>query len=114
MTDYEYILHDNKPIMVDSAIRDGDGYRISTTYPKKVDIEVTPSTSTKVLCIDHGLQNKPSAVSLYVKRKTGNTYYYEKIGADIITTDTAIQITFAELPEGIDGGAPTLLVRSLI
>lgn len=35
MAKYEHILKDNKKVQVDSAIRDGDGVKISTNYAKK-------------------------------------------------------------------------------
>ena len=124
-TNYEYIIHDGKKIQVDSAIRDGDGYRISTTYPKKVDIRAKPGNK-KILKVIHGLDNAPSAVSLYQVHKHLNPSYpdtsdeqytesFEMIGADISVTDIDITITFKELPP-VDpvSGELELLVRSLI
>ena len=112
MTEYEYVIHDGKKIQVDSAIRDGDGYKISTTYPKKVDIRAKPGTA-KTLIIAHGLQNAPSAVSLYVVHHT-DPEILEKIEADILVTNTTITITFTELPTAPDAQDLELLVRSLI
>lgn len=114
-TNYEYIIHDGKKIQVDSAIRDGDGYRISTTYPKKVDIRAKPGNK-KILKVIHGLDNAPSAVSLYqVHKDNNNNESFEMIGADISVTDIDITITFKELPP-VDpvSGELELLVRSLI
>jgi len=107
---YEYLKHNNRGIQVDSAIRDGMGYKIDTTYPKKVDIRAKPGTA-KTLVIAHGLNNAPSAVSLYVVHHT-DPESLEKIEADITVTNTSIIITFIELPPG--GDDLELLVRSLI
>lgn len=109
---YEYITHNGKNIQVDSAIRDGMGYKIDTTYPKKVDIRAKPGTA-KTLVIAHGLQNAPSAVSLYVVHHT-DPESLEKIEADITVTSTSIIITFIELPTAPDAQELELLVRSLI
>lgn len=115
MTEYEYLVHDGKKLQVDSAIRDGDGYRISTTYPKKVDIRARPGNK-KVVLIHHGLDNAPSAVSLYqVHKDNSDNESFEMIGADMTVTDTDIIITFTDLPP-VDAvsGELELLVRSLI
>lgn len=112
MTDYEYVIHDGKKLQVDSAIRDGDGYKISTTYPKKVDIRATPSSSQKTVIIHHGLDNAPSSVSLYVVHHT-DPETYEEIMTDMVVTRTDIILNFAQLPPGDEGGLE-LLVRSLI
>lgn len=112
MTDYEYLTHEGNKIQVDSAIRDGMGYKIDTTYPKKVDIRAKPGTA-KTLVIAHGLQNAPSAVSLYVVHHT-TPESLEKIEADIMVTNTTITITFIELPTAPDAQDFELLVRSLI
>lgn len=116
MTDaaYEYFTHGDNKIQVDSAIRDGDGYRIATTYPKKIDIRARPA-GNKHLVISHGLANAPVAVSLYVVHPPENPAgleTLEKIEADITVTATQIVISFIELPEG--GNDLELLVRSLI
>lgn len=110
-TDYEYLTHNNHKIIVDAAIRDGDGYRIATTYPKKVDIRARPY-GAKTLTIAHGLNNAPSAVSLYVIHSDNGTESYEKIEADITVTAQNITIQFVELPPG--GDNLELLVRSLV
>lgn len=110
-TDYEYITHNDKKILVDAAIRDGDGYNIAGTYPKKVDIRARPAGAT-TLRITHGLGNAPSAVSLYVIHTVNGTESYERIEADVTVTDTYIDITFTELPPG--GNDLEILVRSLI
>ncbi len=112
MTDYEYITHDDNKIQVESAVRDALGYRIDTAYPKKVDIRARPGTA-KTLVIAHGLQNAPSAVSLYVVHHT-TPESLEKIEADIMVTNTTITITFIELPTAPDAQELELLVRSLI
>lgn len=111
MTDYEYIAHDNHKIQVESAVRDALGYRIDTAYPKKVDIRCKPM-GKKILKILHGLNNAPSAVSLYVIHTIGDNESLEKIEADIEVTSVDITITFIELPPG--GDELELLVRSLI
>lgn len=124
-TNYEYMTHDGKKLQVDSAIRDGDGYKISTTYPKKVDIRAMPGNK-KIVLIHHGLDNAPSAVSLYQVHKHLNPNYpdtsdeqytesFEEIGADMEVTKTDIILTFAELPP-VDpvSNELELLVRSLI
>ena len=111
MTDYEYIIHDGKKLQVDSAIRDGDGYKISTTYPKKVDIRVTPASNQRIIVIHHGLDNAPSSVSLYVVHHT-EPETYEEIGTDMTVTPTDIILNFIELPSGDPD--LELLVRSLI
>lgn len=111
-TNYEYVTHDGKKILVDAAIRDGDGYNIAGTYPKKVDIRCKPGT-TKELRIAHGLGKAPSAVSLYVI-KHGNTEAYTRIEADMEVTDNYIDIKFTELPTAPDAQPLELLVRSLI
>ena len=111
-TEYEYITHDDNKVQVESAIRDGLGYRIDTAYTKKVDIRTKPY-SKKTLVIAHGLQNAPSAVSLYVVHHT-EPEILEKIEADIAVTNTAITITFTELPTAPDAQDLELLVRSLI
>ena len=112
MTDYEYITHGDNKIQVESAVRDALGYRIDTAYPKKVDIRARPGTA-KTLVIAHGLQNAPSAVSLYVIHHT-TPESLEKIEADIMVTNTTITITFIELPTAPDAQELELLVRSLI
>ena len=111
-TDYEHITHNGKKILVDAAIRDGDGYNISGTYPKKVDIRCKPG-DTRELRIAHGLGKAPSAVSLYVI-KHSNPETYTKIEADIEVTDNYIDIKFTELPTAPDAQDLELLVRSLI
>lgn len=110
-TDYTYLKHNNVSILVDAAIRDGDGYKIATTYPKKVDIRCRPGNQ-KNLVIYHGLENAPSAVSLYVVKEENNEEVLEKIEADITVTDAEIRISFIELPQV--AGELELLVRSLI
>lgn len=112
MTDaaYEYFTHGDNKIQVDSAIRDGDGYRIAATYPKKVDIKAKPNGARHIV-ISHGLHNAPSAVSLYVIHP-GDTETLEKIDTDITVTDESIIISFIELPPG--GKDLELLVRALI
>jgi hypothetical protein len=112
MTDYEYITHGDNKIQVESAVRDALGYRIDTAYPKKVDIRAKPGTA-KTLVIAHGLQNAPSAVSLYVVHHT-TPESLEKIEADIMVTNATITITFIELPTAPDAQDLELLVRSLI
>lgn len=114
-TDYEYITHNSKPLQVDSAIRDGEGYQISTAYPRKVDILVRPGTK-KTVHISHGLGKAPSAVSLYqVHGDVNSGFSYEKIEADMTVTDDTITITFIELPPADPtSGELELLVRSLI
>ena len=111
MTDYEYIKHDNHKIQVESAVRDALGYRIDTAYPKKVDIRCKPM-GKRILKILHGLNNAPSAVSLYVIHTIDDNESLEKIEADIEVTNVDITITFIELPPG--GDDLELLVRSLI
>lgn len=111
-TDYEHITHNGKKILVDAAIRDGDGYSIAGTYPKKVDIRCKPGT-TKALRIAHGLGKAPSAVSLYVI-KHSDPETYTKIEADVEVTDNYIDIKFTELPTAPDAQDLELLVRSLI
>ena len=111
-TDYEHITHDGKKILVDAAIRDGDGYNIAGTYPKKVDIRCKPGT-TRELRIAHGLGKAPSAVSLYVIRHS-DPETYTKIEADVEVTDNYIDIKFTELPTAPDAQDLELLVRSLI
>lgn len=114
MTDYEHLTHNDKKILVDAAIRDGDGYNISGTYPKKVDIRARPGTA-KTLRITHGLENAPSAVSLYVVGGTAQDEVLEKIEADISVTNQYIDITFTELPPAPTGRSELeLLIRSLI
>ena len=116
MTDYEYVIHDGKKLQVDSAIRDSDGYKISTTYPKKVDIRAKPASNQTKVIIHHGLDNAPSSVSLYQVHKNNNgDESYEMIGADIDVTDTDIVLDFIQLPP-VDpvSGELELLVRSLI
>lgn len=110
--DYEYITHDDHKIQVESAVRDALGYRIDTAYPKKVDIRAKPF-GRRTLLIAHGLQNAPSAVSLYVVHHT-DPEVLEKIEADIMVTNTTITITFTELPTAPDAQDLELLVRSLI
>ena len=109
---YEYVMHDGNMIQVESAIRDEEGYRFATSYPKKVDIRARPGAA-KTLVIAHGLQNAPSAVSLYVVHHT-TPESLEKIEADIMVTNTTITITFIELPTAPDAQDLELLVRSLI
>ena len=87
------------------------GYRIDTAYPKKVDIRCKPM-GKKILKILHGLNNAPSAVSLYVIHTIDDNESLEKIEADIEVTNVDITITFIELPPG--GNDLELLVRSLI
>lgn len=112
-TDYEHITHNGKKILVDAAIRDGEGYEISGTYPKKVDIRCTPGT-TRELRIAHGLGKAPSAVSLYVIRHS-DPETYTRIEADMEVTDNYIDITFTVLPDPPAGeNTLELLVRSLI
>ena len=111
-TDYEHITHNGKKVLVDAAIRDGDGYKISGTYPKKVDIRCTPGT-TKELRIAHGLGKAPSAVSLYVI-KHGDPETYTRFETDIEVTNSYIDIKFIELPTAPDAQPLELLVRSLI
>lgn len=111
MTDYEYITHGDNKIQVESAVRDALGYRIDTAYPKKVDIRCKPM-GKRILKILHGLNNAPSAVSLYVIHTTDDNESLEKIEADIEVTNVDITITFIELPPG--GDDLELLVRSLI
>ena len=110
-TDYEYFTHNDNKIIVDAAIRDGDGYKIAGTYPKKVDIRARPYGAT-TLTIAHGLNNAPSAVSLYVVHTNNGVESYERIEADITVTAQNITIQFVELPPG--GDNLELLIRSLI
>lgn len=111
-TNYEYLTHNNHQVVVDSAIRDGEGYKIATTYPRKVDIRTFPMGKTKMRIL-HGLKNAPSSVSLYVINKVnGEDASYDKIEADITVTKEYIDISFTELPPG--GNDLELLVRSLI
>ena len=110
-TNYEYITHNDHKIIVDAAIRDGDGYRISSTYPKKVDIRARPNSAT-TLTIAHGLNDAPSAVSLYIVHRNNGVESYERIEADITVTAQNITIQFVELPPG--GEDLELLIRSLI
>lgn len=114
-TDYEYITHNSKPLQVASAIRDGEGYQISTAYPRKVDILAKPGDK-KTINIAHGLGKAPSAVSLYqVHGNEDSGFSYEKIEADMTVTDDTITITFIELPPADPtSGELELLVRSLI
>ena len=111
MTDYEYLTHEGNKIQVESAVRDALGYRIDTAYPKKVDIRCKPM-GKRILKILHGLNNAPSAVSLYVIHTIDDNESLEKIEADIEVTNVDITITFIELPPG--GDDLELLVRSLI
>lgn len=115
VADFDYLTHKGRLLQVESAIRDGDGYTISTAYPRKVDILTRPGDS-KVVSISHGLGKAPSAVSLYQVHGTASTgISYEKIEADMVVTDDTITITFTELPP-IDpyNNDVELLVRSLI
>ena len=114
-TDYEHITHNGTKILVDAAIRDGEGYQISTAYPRKVDILAKPGTN-RTIHISHGLGKAPSAVSLYqVHGNVESGFSYERIEADMTVTDDAITITFIELPPADPtSGELELLVRSLI
>ena len=77
-------------LQVDSAIRDEDGYRFSTVYPKKIEQDVNLiSNSSNTYTVRHQLNAIPSAVSLYME-KDGQL---EQIGADISATASNVRIT---------------------
>lgn len=111
---YEYVMHDGNMIQVESAIRDEEGYRIATSYPKKIDIRCKPAAGQRTVVIHHGLNNAPSAVLLYLVHHT-TPESYEKIETDISVTATDIILNFIELPTvPADARELELLVRSLI
>ena len=112
-TDYQYMMHDGKKLQVESAVRDSQGYKIATTYPKKVDIFVRPASNQRIIIIHHGLDNAPSSVSLYLVHHT-DPVTYEAIETDITVTSTDIVLNFIELPDAPDAEGLELLVRSLI
>lgn len=109
-TDYEYLTHNDKKIIVDAAIRDGDGYKIASTYPRKISEVVTVATSTvDHITINHTLGNIPSVVQLYILNTQTNKF--ELYTVDVNATSSQINIDLSNHP--LDEGT-TYYVKALI
>ena len=83
------ITYDGKPVQVESAIRDGTGLQISTTYTRHAEFTITTTattTSGNVLVADLGLGGKTPRI-IQIFDANGN-----EVGADISMTST--QITY--------------------
>lgn len=70
MVTYKKLMIDNSKVQVDSAIRDGDGQNISTTYAKSADVASTYATKTEVATdyatkteVTDGLQLKQDTIT---------------------------------------------------
>ena len=83
------ILYDNKPVQVDSAIRDGTGLNIYSTYASHYETTINTvagTTAGNLLVENMGLYGKtPRIVQIF---DAGG----KAVGADITVTDT--QITY--------------------
>ena len=70
MVTYKKLMIDNSKVQVDSAIRDGDGQNISSTYAKSADVASTYATKTEIATdyatkteVTIGLQSKQDTIS---------------------------------------------------
>ena len=111
--DYRYLTYAGDKIQAESAVRDEDGYRISTAYPKKTGIRVRPSAGQSIVKISHSLNSEPSAVFVYLIHHT-DPERFERIETDMIATKSHIELNFAQLPVPDDAEDLEILVKILI
>ena len=83
------ILYDGKPVQVDSAVRDGTGLNINSTYASHYEANITTAADTtagNVMVVDMGLYGKTPRIAQIIDA-SGNV-----VGADVTITDT--QVTY--------------------
>lgn len=84
------ITYDGKPVQVESAIRDGTGLQINTTYVRHAEFSITTTattTSGNVMISDLGLGGKtPRIVQIF--DDSGN-----EVGGDVTVSSTQVTYT---------------------
>ena len=94
-TNYEYLTHNGNKLVVDAAIRDGEGYRISTAYAKKLCERIVYVTESSTISINHGLGDIPSVVTVF--EQTGENTF-EQVGVPYEATPNQIILKFGMIP----------------
>lgn len=91
---YGRLTRNGTKIQVDSAIRDGNGARIDTTYSKKAEEWKVYADFSNEITLSHSLGDVPSSVMVFVK----NGDNYDEVYTDVTATTTAITVTFSQSP----------------
>lgn len=97
---YEHMKYGGHKVQVDSAIRDGNGMRIDTTYAKKMEFEQEVYVDDSfTITVAHSLGDIPSSVTVFKKVYIAGTYSYSQILVPYEANESTITLIFETQPE---------------